>query len=360
MALFLCFGGDPSNTQTPTSMGYTSQERPFVPSVAPEDMEKGLVVGALTPRSVCPLDAEAVPFVPPKLPSWASKARGIDDATTHAAAHQQLLTDIGFLQLQQEHDDHEAMLDEAAEWLDSQEKILWGAPGVPPVVSDCHAIALAEQMPSTAVQEVKIVRVEPAWALASIAGQVCVYLPWGSFTNTEGPPGIKQSLLNRKPLRPHEFVLVEMEFKPQGRNLWRATKIFPKLPTEDMLTSVVQSTTNRGNACHFLPVSGFQYNYEVPLDPQNIGLIIGRQGSHLNSLIRGIQDSADYFWKNTKINFDENPLPEVTITPISAPEDMFNNASSFIPQKAHVRIYCPEGCEWSSKQVETLVSYFHS
>lgn len=336
--------------------------RPHVPSLAPEDLEKGHDVGALTPRRVISsLDAEAAPFAAPKRPSWASKARGTDDATAHAAAHEQLLNDIGFLQLQSEHEDHESMLDEAADWLADQEKILWSdEPGVPSFIADCHAIALAERLPSVAIQEVKIVRVESTWSLASIAGQTSVYLPWGFATNVAGPPGIKQSLFNCKPLRPHEFVLVEMEFRPQGRNLWRATKILPKLPTEQMLTSVVESVTDYDG----IQRSGFSYQFEIPCDPENIGLIIGGNGKNLNALIQGIQRQRVKSWYGPMpLHIDcENcdfPLPEVTITPIEGPESL-DEPSSHKPTKALVSVYVPTCAIWDQAEVVELVSYFHS
>tara|TARA_Y100000389_G_scaffold7474_1_gene7171 strand:+ start:1511 stop:2683 length:1173 start_codon:yes stop_codon:yes gene_type:complete len=335
--------------------------RPFVPSLAPEDLEKGHDVGALTPRRVnSSLDADAAPFVVPKLPSWASKARGTDDATAHAAAHEQLLNDIAFLQLQSEHEDHESMMEEAADWLYSQEKILWSLPGVPSVIADCTSIALAERLPSVAVQEVKIVRVESTWSLASIAGQTSVYIPWGYATNVAGPPGIKQPLLNCKPLRPHEFVLVEMEFRPQGRNLWRATKIHPKLPTEQMLTSIVESVTDYDG----VERSGFSYQFDVPLDPENIGLIIGGNGKNLNSLIQGIQRQRVKSWYGPMpMHIDcENcdfPLPEVTITPIEGPERL-SGPSAHKPTKALVSVYLPTCCIWDQVEVVELVSYFHS
>ena len=100
------------------------------------------------------------------------------------------------------------------------------------------------------------------------------------------------NLLDQKPLRPHEFVLVEIDFHPQGRNLWRATKIFPKLPTADMLTSVVESVTDYNGVKR----SGFSYAFEVPCDPENIGLILGRQGKNLNSLIQSIQRKRVQSW----------------------------------------------------------------
>ncbi len=332
--------------------------RPFVPSVAPEDLEKGLEVGALTPRHISDLDADPVPFAP-RLPTWADKVRTMD-ASTHSDAHKKLLDEIAFLQFQDDQESHEEMLNEAAEWLEDQEKILWSSPGVPAFVADCFAIAHAEQIPKKAVQEVKIVRVEPTWSLASIAGQTCVYLPWGSETRTDGPPGVRQPLLDQKPLRPHEFVLVEMDFHPQGRNLWRATKIFPKLPTADMLTSVVESVTDYNGVKR----SGFSYAFEVPCDPENIGLILGRQGKNLNSLIQSIQRKRAESWYGPmpdhidceNCNF---PLPEVTITPVEAP-DGYSGPSSFTPQKANVRIYCPTCCIWDQKEVLELVSFFHS
>ena len=337
--------------------------RPFVPSVAPEDLEKGFDLGILTPRNVNSLDAEATPFVAPRVPTWASKITGIDAATAHANSHKELLDDIGFLELQEEHAKHEEMLDEAADWLEDQEKILWGAPGVPHWFVDHNMANLKEQMPTKAIQEVRINGVYPTWSRGSIAGQPAnVFIPWGSETNFEGPPGVKQPLLCRKPIRLYDFVFVEMVQDGTG---WKATKIFPKLPTEEMLVSVVESITEYGGEYDELERSGFSYTFEVPCDPQNIGLMIGKNGRNLNTLIQGIQNKRKNYWYGPMpwhIDCENNefPLPEVTIKPIEGPLSYFEMPSSFIPQKASVTVYLPTCCIWDEAEVINLVSFFHS
>ena len=137
---------------------------------------------------------EPTPFVPRSC-TWANllTTKGSDPEKDHIKAHQDLIDDIEFLQMiaEQEGDEDEDMFNDAADWLEDQEKILWAPQsGVPSIMHQSFAIAQAEFHPWTCTQEIKIVRVEPTWSLASIAGNMCVYLPWGSKTNFEGHPGV--------------------------------------------------------------------------------------------------------------------------------------------------------------------------
>ena len=95
-----------------------------------------------------------------------------------------------------------------------------------------------------------------------------------------------QPLLNQKPLRHNEFVLADLVWHPQGKNFWRATKVHPKLPTSEMLVSTVESVSDYGNK---IIRSRWQYTYEIPCDPENIGNIIGSGGKNINSIIQKIQ-----------------------------------------------------------------------
>lgn len=371
MTLFLQFGSQMNAPHAPTlqdSSGITEHPRPFVPSVAPEDLEKAMEVGILSPKSVTAADMEPTPFVPRPL-TWANRAdptKGSDPEKDHIKTHQDFIDDIEFLQMisEQEGDDDEDMLNDAADWLEDQEKILWAPQsGVPSIMHQSFAIAQAEFHPLSCTQEIKVVRVEPTWSLASIAGNMCVYLPWGSKTNFEGPPGVVQPLLNQKPLRHNEFVFADLVWNPQGKNFWKVTKVYPKLPTSEMLVSTVESVSDYGKK---IVRSGWQYTYEIPCDPENIGNIIGSGGKNINSIIHNIQKVRENFWTgplpphiyDEESTIGNYPLPEVTITPIVQDPNEF--VCSFRPTKARVRVYLPTCCIWDQKQVNELVSYMHS
>ena len=335
--------------------------RPFVPSVAPEDLEKAEEVGVLTPKCLTAADKDPVPFVR-RTPTWADRARGYDPEKVHFDEHQKLLDDIAFLQMMDEQESHEEMLDEASEWIDQQEKILYGMPDTPSFMVDMFDIGQKEMIPEKTVQDIKIVRVEDKWSLGSLNGVTNVYIPWGSKTNTDDSPGKIVPLLHRKPLRYGEFVCACLDYTPQAKNMWKVTKILPKLNTADMLESMVETTTEYGSSKK-ITRNGYQYTFDVPCDPANIGSIIGKGGKNINYLIQDIQKTREGKWygpmpEHIDEDYPEFPLPEVTITPVEAP-DGYSGPSSFIPQKINVRVFCPTCCIWDRKEVEELVSYMH-
>ena len=116
--------------------------------------------------------------------------------------------------------------------LDSQEKILF-SPQHPPYTN----------LPLYTVQVIKIVRVQDKWSLGSINGITNVYIPWGSHTSIDYTPGKIVHPKYRKPIKYGELVCAELHYNPHGQNLWKATKIYNKFNTKDMLTSIVQSNT---------------------------------------------------------------------------------------------------------------------
>ena len=378
MALFLNFGTVNAPTpvyppikETPYGPRYTEEfdqcPRPFVPSLAPEDLSLAEEIGILTPKSFrSDLDGQAAPFVP-KAGTW-SQLHISDPEGDHHRAHNELIGDIWLLEQSAAADAHEDMLDEAADWLSEQKTILWSGIGGPfcNIIADKVAIASAEAFSPATREMVKITKVFPGHSFASINGLACCYLPWGSETNRDGPPGVKQPLAFRSPLWEGEFVLADLEFHKQGRNCWRATSIVKKLPTEEMLLSVTEIEADYSEVECFTEGTkrkGFQYDFELPTNPVHIGAIIGKDGENINKLIRHIQDHRKNSWYGKMPTpYDhgvidrEFELPEVTIEPV----DLANDYTPFIPEKTHIRVFLPVCAIWDEKEVIDLVSYFHS
>lgn len=323
--------------------------RPFVPSIEKEDILKSIDIGIITPTSLNPQDLIPKPYIK-KLPSWAHLHlnAGKNPEEEHYNSHKKLIHDIQFLLMVDNQEKHEEILEEASQWLDEQEKILFSPQN--PSFTD---------IPFNTVQVIKIVRVQDKWSLGSINGITNVYIPWGSNTSIDYTPGKIVHPKYRKPLRYGELVCANLIFNPQGQNIWKATKIYNKFHTEDMLTSIVQSDTEYNISDNTIIHSGYQYNFTIPCDPSDIGIIIGKSGKNINSIIQTIQKKCKPLKPMPDHIKNEPPLPEVTITPIESPPG-FAGPSSFIPQKAHVRVYCPTCCLWNLDNVIELVSYMHA
>ena len=346
------------NTSTPTN----DTNRPFVPSVAPEDVEKARNIGILSPKSLNLNDLIPKPFIK-KLPTWAQKTKNTDPQNDHLLNHKKLINDIHFL-LMQDNNENQDIIHEAEQWIEEQNNILWApTSGLPSSFHDNISIAKAESIPPFTTQEIKIVRLEPLWSIGSINGINNIYIPWGSETNYLHKPKQWKHPKHRKPLRIHDFICAQMIFHPQGRNIWKVTKILPKLSTPDLLESMVSSTTEYNEN---IPIyrDGSQFNYIIPCNPNNIGNIIGQNGKNINSLINSIQKNRlNKPFGSMPNHIDpedpQYPLPEVTITPIEPP-DGITGPSSHTPNKAYVRVYCPTCCIWDKENVHDLVSYMHS
>ena len=323
--------------------------RPFVPSIEKEDIQKSIDIGIITPTSLNPHDLIPKPYIK-KLPSWAHLHlnAGKNPEEEHYNSHNKLIHDIQFLLMVEKQESHEDILDEASQWLDEQENILF-SPQKPSFTN----------IPLNTIQVIKIVRVQEKWSLGSINGITNVYIPWGSHTNFLDTPGKILKPYHRLPIRYGELLCAELTFYPHGQNLWKATKIYNKFNTEDMLTSIVQSDTEYNISDNNIIHSGYQYNFTIPCNPSDIGIIIGKSGKNINYLIQNIQKKCKPLKPMPEHIKNEPPLPEVTITPIEPPKG-YAGPSSFIPQKAHVRVYCPTCCLWNLDNVIELVSYMHS
>ena len=129
-----------------------------------------------------------------------------------------------------------------------------------------------------------------------------------------------------------------MIFHPQGRNIWKVTKILPKLSTSDMLESMVTSTTqyNENNPIYR---DGSQYNYIIPCNPNNIGNIIGQNGKNINSLINYIQKNR----LNKPFGSMPNHIdPEVQTFKSLKPYNNYNESviEKIIPKTKYDLHYC--------------------
>ena len=315
----------------------SSSAKEFVPSVEKEDKAIYLSedFGFVPPTKTRQHELIIPPYTPKPM-TWAARTQNRDGKTPEEIYYDSKKKEIQCAEFENfisEQEGHEDMLEEAAEWLEQEVHFM----------NDQEEIVRESLViPEKAVVEIRLNKVFATYSFGSIAGQSIVFIPWGSKTNYNGPASIPQAPAAQKPLRPYEMIYAEIEWNPQGQNFWKVTKIFPKLNTEEMLTSISKIQYSDG--------SGAQYNYEIPCDPQNIGAIIGRDGKNIKSLIENISGVSN-----------EELYPQVSIKPICPEVDPEDPLSfSFTPKKTHVCVYCPVNSGWTDQQVEELVSYMHS
>jgi predicted RNA-binding protein Jag len=328
-----------------TGLSVEEISRPFVPSMAPEDLVMAEMIGVLTPRSVdMKLDAKAATFVPTKK-SWANVA-GLSwqrcetpfvqtnkcwaklhlnntEAEEHEVKHQQLLDDIAFLQMV-DNQENEEILDEATEWLDEQIHFM----------NDQYQIHFQENVvPNMTSEVVFVTKVTPNFSFAALDGASCVFLPWGSDIVNIG-----------------ELLYVDLVFHRQGKNLWKATKIHPKLPAELISEVDVEIAAVHDH--------GRQYTFNVALKKEDIKYVIGKSGNNINRLINESAVAQKWAWTcDPGSGTPGPPLPEVTITPIDNTND--ENIYTFTQSLCQIIVYCPVACPWTKEDVDKLVSQLH-
>ena len=306
-----------------TGLSVEEITRPFVPSMAPEDLVMAEMIGVLTPRSVdMKLDANAAPFVPTNK-SWANLHLNNAEAEELEVKHQQLLDDIAFLQMV-DNQENEEILDEATEWLDEQIHYM----------NDQDQIHFQENVvPNMTSEVVFVTKVTPSFSFAALDGASCVFLPWGSDIVKIG-----------------ELLYVDLEFHRQGKNLWKATKIHPKLPAELISEVDVEIAAVQHH--------GRQYTFNVALKKEDIKYVIGKSGNNINRLINESAVAQKWAWTcDPGAGIPGPPLPEVTITPIDHTNDV--HIHTFTQSLCQIIVYCPVACPWTKEDVEKLVSQLH-
>ena len=227
-------------------------------------------------------------------------------------------------------DEHEKMLEDLAELLeeDLDGTILSGPPpqlshmpiGCCPTVF-WHKARYPEFLHSNPQVPVRMVMDKGGYWIGSIAGQ-------------------KANVFISKDLAPsgnlHSYYLMDLEYNPVGRNMWRATGVHPKLDSMAMLvaeTSFVHPAVPGSYIMDSFPLSS-EHTFDVPMPPHYIGAIIGKGGKNLDALLKKFCGSPYAV------------LPEVTITPLTD--------TSF-----RVSILAGEDCHWNMVDSATLISYMH-
>ena len=227
-------------------------------------------------------------------------------------------------------DQHEKMLEDLADLL---EEDLDGTvlSGPPPQLShmplNCcpttfwHKARHPEFLRSKTQEPVRMVMDKGGYWIGSIAGQ-------------------KANVFISKDLAPssnlHSYYLMDLEYNPVGRNMWRATGVHPKLDSMAMLvaeTSFVHPAVPGSYIMNSFPLSS-EHTFDVPMPSHYIGAIIGKGGKNLDALLKQFCGSP----------YAE--IPEVTITPLT-------------DDSIRVSILVGEDCHWNMVDSATLISYMH-
>ena len=272
-------------------------------TVESEDLDKAKEIGILTPREV--LDTDRQVILKPAKDTWATRIHG-----KNAKKPLSLTDEIDFLLMQskQEGDYHEDMLDDLADLLEHD----FDRTVLDETKQFVHKADIDEfVVPQTITTVVRVTIQKHGFFIGSIAGNPGdVFIPTGLTTD---------------PISHHSFYLMDLVSNIQGRNVWKATKIYKKLDTSAMLTSTMSLS--------YQDAISTIYRFKIPTDPANIGIIIGKDGRNISNLL------------------GMNPLgsvpPNVSITPAGDSECLVN-------------FHIPPLCGYSYEDVLNAVTYMHT
>ena len=246
--------------------------------------------------------------------SWAQRVSG-RPVKTIADIRNMMLDETEFLLMvadQERDEDSDIMDDLCTLWMEDMDATI-----LDPTAPFGHMACYPEVLQSTCVATVRVVIDKGSFLLGSIDGQPpSVYIPKSLFCARHDVDG--EDLL-------HAFYRMELEYTPDKRNMWKATHIEPKLPTDAM--RVLDAT---------------DFEYVLPTPPAHIGAIIGKGGKNIDALIKRRRDEYGVPGVRTAVP------PEFTLTPTEC------------GWKTHVRVEIPTGCDWDRNDVEGALSTMHS
>lgn len=135
----------------------------------------------------------------------------------------------------------------------------------------------------------------------------------------------------------HSFYLMDLDFTPGMRNMWKATRIKPKLNTSHMRIDTSVASV---------------HDYVLPTHPSYIGAIIGKDGKNINALINLRPRSCSFSQQYGYIPHCSPPntevVPEFTLTPTEC------------GWNTRVRVEIPEGCDWGRFDIERVLMNMHT
>ena len=274
-------------------------------SIKPEDIEHARSIGILTPREVVSSDFVPAKVHEPEKPTWASKASGKSCQDAHDSEYLALVHEAEFLSFM---DAHQTFLDDLDE--------MWDEASLYPFIMH------PREIPCTSfTTEVRVIAIKQGYYQGSIGAR-------GTVLNVY----IKTQMA----LEPHSLYLMDVIADAYGSFPWRATKVYPKLNTADMLVSnTFSEIPDEDFMCTWKSID---MQYRLPTPAIHIGAMIGRQGKNISALIS---------WVN---QWDSSPSygePEITIVPT----DDFKGCI--------VTFHQPEECAWTLSDIEWLISHFH-
>jgi hypothetical protein len=258
--------------------------------------------------------------------SWAQRVSG-RPIKSMKELRQSELDDVEFLLMvaDQEGDEDQDIMDALTpQWEEDLDGTVFD-----PAAPFGHRACYAEFFQNKCSTTVRAVIDKGNFVLGSIAGQPpSVYIPKKLFEI--GEEEMSEDIL-------HSFYFMDLEFTPGMRNMWKATRIEPKLNTSLM---------------HIEPSVASVHDYVLPTHPSYIGAIIGKGGKNINALINLRPRSCMFTQQYGYIPHCSPPnmevLPEFTLTPTEC------------GWNTRVRVEIPEGCDWGRFDIERVLMNMHT